>query len=118
MSQNQFVLPEDTINWGPPPKDPKMINGAGKPKILNLPSVVLDAYHAVNEYGIKKYGKEGTWKNNEDGVTEYLNAAGRHILAIGDGENLDSESNLPHVYHILWNAVAAVWHYARKNASK
>src|ERR1700716_4328785 len=68
------------------------------------------AISLVSDEGFKKYGNRDSWKNNppDVGLRKYLGAAIRHAKA---GFDLDPDGGLPHVYKVLWNAQAAVWHY-------
>lgn len=83
----------------------------GKPKL----SYVLSAKHAlegaaaVMEVGAKKYERDN-WKKpfpKEVLVDSLL----RHLVDFMDGVDLDSETGLPHVDHILCNAIFLSYHY-------
>lgn len=57
----------------------------------------LEAIARVMEFGAKKYS-EGNWKNcPPDEIKRYLSATFRHLVEDG----LDSQSNLPHLWHAL-----------------
>lgn len=73
----------------------------GKPRPLLVPTSLLRAVMAIREYGCKKYHDPENWKR----VTKerYKNAAYRHWLAYLDGEKVDEESNLPHLWHLACN---------------
>jgi hypothetical protein len=60
---------------------------------------------AVSLYGATKYAWKG-WRGVPDGVNRYTDAMVRHLAAEAKGEVLDSESGLPHAWHIAWNALA------------
>ncbi len=72
-------------------------NDAGKAPISLIPSDFITGTAAVFNFGKGKYGKD----NFRSGLahSRCLDAAMRHILAIANGEELDPESGLPHVYH-------------------
>lgn len=104
------VLPEETT--------PVHSSGAkreklGSPRYDLLPArIVNDYYGAIAEFGAKKYAP----RNWEKGLPQSQIAASlqRHLWAYMEGEDLDTGeggSNLPHVGHILWNAVALLYHY-------
>lgn len=79
-------------------------HNAGKPDLtypLSAP-YSLEGLARVYEFGAKKYARDN-WKK---GLT-YLTCAAsllRHLMKFLSGENLDEESKLPHVDHVLWNA--------------
>ena len=64
-------------------------------------SVVANAINKVLQYGAKKY-KPNNWRNVDD-INRYWDALMRHCQAIELGEELDSESKLPHRDHALCN---------------
>lgn len=77
----------------------------GKPKI----GYVLEAKHAIAgaskvlEYGAGKYFRSN-WRNGlaHTGIADCLC---RHLVAYLSGEDLDSETGLPHADHVLVNAL-------------
>ena len=77
----------------------------GKPKL----SMVLEANNALRGaaqvlmMGEKKYSRSN-WKKGLK-QTEVVDSLMRHLLQYMNGENLDPESTLPHVDHILVNAL-------------
>ncbi len=70
---------------------------AGKLRLDLIPPEMHRALGEVLTMGARKYGD----RNWEQGIApERLYAAvQRHLLAWREGEELDSESGLPHVYH-------------------
>ena len=80
-----------------------------KPNPLLMPYEALCAYSAVSDYGNTKYGNRDTWIFAKEGVTTYSAAAARHLFQSHAG-TFDKESNLPHLYHAVWNICAAIWH--------
>lgn len=87
------------------PKPKATRNNGGKPKL----SMILDASEAlygaaqVLEFGEKKYAR-GNWLKGLDTV-EIMDSLLRHLVAYNSGENRDEESGLPHVDHVLVNAL-------------
>lgn len=71
----------------------------------------LQAYSRVAEFGAKKYAP---W-NWAKGLPRMQIAASliRHLWAYMRGEDNDPESGLSHADHVLWNAVALVYHHDR-----
>lgn len=78
---------------------------AGKPRL----SMIDEAAHAligvaeVLEFGARKYARSN-WQKGLP-FTEVLDSMRRHQIAWLNGEDLDPESGLPHVDHILCNAL-------------
>ena len=57
----------------------------------------------VLEYGAKKYTK-GNWQKGMCPIA-ILECLQRHLAAIIDGETKDPESGLPHIGHVMANAM-------------
>ena len=74
---------------------------AGKPRPLLVPTSLMRAVMAIREYGCQKYHDPDNWKKVD--AERYKNAAYRHWLAYLDGEELDEESHLPHLWHLACN---------------
>lgn len=69
----------------------------------------LDPMVRVLEYGAAKYTKDGisgdhNWKKGLPPL-EILESMQRHLAALMDGETNDPESGLPHIGHIMCNAM-------------
>jgi deoxycytidylate deaminase len=83
------------------------LNGLAYDNLVNLlaggrsASIVAKAINRVLQYGAKKY-KPNNWRN-VDNINRYWDALMRHCIAIEQGEDLDSESGLPHRDHALCN---------------
>lgn len=73
---------------------------AGKLRMDLIPPSAIRALATVLTYGANKYF-ESTWRNVEP--YRYKAALLRHIVAWMEGERLDAESQLPHLYHALTN---------------
>lgn len=75
----------------------------GKEQIhLIDPSFILGVAKVL-AHGAEKYGANN-WRKCED-PTRYFDAAMRHLLAIAAGEELDSDSGLPHIHHVACNVM-------------
>ncbi len=61
-------------------------------------------------FGAKKYG-ENNWQLLENGWKRYQAAMMRHLVAIEEGEDIDSESGFPHIYHAFCNMYFLVHYY-------
>ena len=63
-----------------------------------LPTDALIEITKVLEFGAKKYAPDN-WKLVENGKERYMDALMRHLWAYLQGEELDPETNLPHLAH-------------------
>lgn len=61
----------------------------------------------VGTYGAHKYTDDG-WQSVDNGIERYLSAMIRHYLKYRQGEMYDVESELPHLSHMAWNALAVL----------
>ena len=70
----------------------------------------------VGTYGAQKYTDDG-WQSVDNGIERYLSAMIRHYLKYRQGEMYDTESELPHLSHMAWNALAVLelWECSTKN---
>ena len=80
--------------------------GAKPPVNLLIPEF-LRGMSRVQRHGDAKY-EPGDWKTNrtKEGLTGSLF---RHLLAFMDGEEIDSESGLPHLHHLSVCAMYLQW---------
>lgn len=74
---------------------------AGKIRPTLVPVSTITAIASVREYGCTKYGSPDNWRKVEP--QRYRDAAYRHWLAYLGGEEKDSESGLPHLWHLACN---------------
>lgn len=91
---------------------------SGKPMAGRLLAMFGNALYAVSEvgtFGANKY-TEGGWQHVQDGFKRYDDAGMRHFLKRGMGEEVDPDSNLPHLAHEAWNALAKLELYLRDKA--
>lgn len=63
----------------------------------------LEPMIEVLEFGAKKYSPDN-WKKGLD-RKEILESMQRHLAALMDGQNNDPETGLPHMGHIMCNAM-------------
>lgn len=87
----------------------------GKMRPLLVAQELIRAVGAIREYGCKKYHDPENWK--KVAPDRYKNALYRHWLAYLDGEKCDSESGLPHLWHLACNAMFLIvmeWENDRK----
>ena len=86
-----------------------MKHDAGKPLWWLLPWEEIEDVVKILTFGAKKY-KPNNWRKVDGGEERYLNAALRHISAIGKGEYLDKETKSPHYAHAICSLLFAFWH--------
>ena len=82
---------------------------AGKPTILKgglsyFPRAIA-LISQVSHFGATKYAWDG-WRHVDNGFERYSEALVRHLVAEGSADFLDPDSNLPHIGHTAWNALA------------
>lgn len=74
----------------------------GKLRLTLVPRKIISAIAEVREYGVKKYKDPENWKRVEK--QRYKDAAFRHFIAYLDDPNgYDTESGIPHLYHLACN---------------
>lgn len=64
-------------------------------------------------FGTKKYPKPDNWSLVEDGLNRYTDSLMRHLLKMFAGQEIDPETNLPHIFHVCWNALAIAEFYIK-----
>jgi hypothetical protein len=75
---------------------------AGKPMMSLISSKFLVGLAKALTYGAKKYAKDGksgahNWRKGLS-ISRTYDALQRHLVAWNDGENIDEDSGLPHLY--------------------
>ena len=74
----------------------------GKPRLTLVPRKIFWAIAAIREYGTAKYKDPDNWRRVEK--ERYRDAAFRHFLSyLDDPTGVDSESGLPHLWHLATN---------------
>lgn len=81
-----------------------MKDDGGKTEWRQLPWQALTELARVSTYGSKKYGR-GNWRGCED-ENRFLDALMRHVTKYMTGERFAHDSNLHHLAHAAWNALA------------
>ncbi len=72
----------------------------------------LDDVAKVGDYGAKKYGQWNLLGGSE--WMRYLGSCARHLTAVVRGQWLDAESKLPHLAHLIYNALIIMEWYIMK----
>ena len=85
--------------------NPKDIAGSSKPPLALIPPIAEIYTSEVLRHGADKYGA-WNWRRERIGMTAYLSAMRRHINAVIAGEDIDRDSGLPHLAHVM--ATAAI----------
>lgn len=103
QSENGVVTQVDSSE--PSTAKPKMGGGlrynSGKAEIHQVPTSNIFAIAKTLQYGSQKYAK-GNFRKGMSWMTVY-DCAQRHLMKWLDGELVDEESNLPHLYHAITN---------------
>ncbi len=85
------------------PSNPKDAIAHTKPPLELIPPAAVYWLAMALRNGALKYGR---WNWREAGARSdvYIGAMLRHVFAWASGEDLDPESRLPHLAHVLANA--------------
>lgn len=82
----------------------------GKIEITLATPEIMEAVAVVKMFGNEKYPEGGNdnWKKVE--IERYRNALFRHLFEyLREPYKLDTESNLPSLYHAAWNISTLLW---------
>lgn len=82
----------------------------GKVRMDLVPLDIVENVAKILTMGAEKYG-ENNWQEIPKFWSRYKAALLRHLTAIDKGELLDQESGLPHIDHVLCNAMFLSWGY-------
>lgn len=83
---------------------------AGKPMVwlcLSGFALALNEAAKVTTIGARKYTPNG-WMSVPDGSERYMDAFGRHMLALGSGEERDRDTGCLHKAQMAWNILASL----------
>lgn len=78
-------------------------------------SRAIAAVADVTTKGARKYTRNG-WVSVPDGEDRYMEAFGRHMLALGRGEVIDGDTGCLHKAQMIWNLLAALELELRRDA--
>lgn len=95
---------------GADPHTPGAKLDAGKPMVwlcLAGFSNALAAVADVTTKGAIKYTPNG-WMTVPEGQARYMDAFGRHMLALGTGEVRDRDTGCLHKAQMIWNLMASL----------
>jgi hypothetical protein len=80
---------------------------AGKPQHDLIPFEALDEIAKVFTFGCIKYSRSDWAKGIK--ISRLLSAAYRHMGKFNAGEEMDPESNLPHIAHAATNLIMLIY---------
>lgn len=110
---------KETSPHGIPLGAPGCKLSAGKPKLsfaIDGFPMALKAVSAVGQFGHEEKGYGlNSWKTVPDGEKEYHEARYRHQTDIAKGEYRDPQSKYPHLFHVVWNALAELELHIQNN---
>ncbi len=90
---------------------------AGKPAVwqgvINYFPRALWGVAEISTFGANKYAWNG-WEDVENGFARYKDAEARHELKAAMGEVIDPDSQLLHLKHKAWGALATLEIYLRE----
>lgn len=88
----------------------------GKPLVGTLcrifPNALLEVGKCI-EFGTHKYPEVDNWQRVDDAFNRYQDAMIRHLLKHNIGKELDEETGLYHLSHMVWNSLAILELYIR-----
>lgn len=84
----------------------------GKVGLDQIPAEALLELGRVYQMGAMKYGRDN-WRAGTD-WHEFYGSALRHLMKWWLGENLDEESGLNHLAHVMWNIVTLYYYQQRQ----
>ena len=85
---------------GYPDDNPKTALGEAKPKISDTPTIGIREMGRVFSMGAAKYGRFN-WREHTVSSSVYYDAAWRHLSAWFEGEDIDIESGISHLAHVM-----------------
>lgn len=83
-----------------PDDNPKTIYGIQKPSLGLVPLAALEAAAGAHQLGAEKYGP-WNWREHSVAATVYIDAMLRHIKAWQEIEDIDPESGVSHLGHVI-----------------
>lgn len=83
--------------------NPKDVASRSKVKLAIIPPTAEVLCARVLQHGAEKYGY-WNWRGEKIEYMGYLSAIRRHLSAIVSGEDVDPESGMPHIAHVMATA--------------
>lgn len=100
QAQQEWEDEEIVYMSGYPDDNPKTAYGEAKPKMSDTPTIGIREMGKVFTGGAEKYGRFN-WRDHSVSSTVYYDAAQRHLMAWFDGEDIDPESGISHLAHVM-----------------
>ncbi|CAB4138393.1 hypothetical protein UFOVP330_30 [uncultured Caudovirales phage] len=100
QAQQEWEDEEIVYMSGYPDDNPKTAYGEAKPKMSDTPTTGIREMGKVFTGGAEKYGRFN-WRDHSVSSTVYYDAAQRHLMAWFDGEDIDPESGISHLAHVM-----------------
>ena len=97
------VVGENVVFAGQSDKADRFNNGKPQLSMVLEAGLALSGCAKVLEFGAKKYDRSN-WKKGLE-INSIMDSMTRHQIALMSGETIDPESGLPHVDHIMCNAL-------------
>lgn len=94
---------EEIVYMSPTPypdDNPKTAFGEAKPKLSDTPTLGIREMGKVFTGGAEKYGRFN-WRDHAVSATVYYDAAQRHLMAWFEGQDVDPESGISHLAHVM-----------------
>jgi hypothetical protein len=82
---------------------------SGKLPLQLIEPIALETLGRVLQYGLDKYGVENSCSYQHGEIPTYIGAMLRHLVKYQQGEEIDPESNLPHLEHVFFNTYAIIY---------
>jgi hypothetical protein len=99
-AQREWEDEEIVYMSGYPDDNPKTAFGEAKVKLSDTPTVGIQDMGKVFTGGAAKYGRFN-WRDHAVSATVYYDAAQRHLMAWFKGEDIDPESGVSHLAHVM-----------------
>jgi hypothetical protein len=104
----KLVEEQDPTGRSPHEAGAKLDHGKVRPAlVLGGFARALTEVAKVGSFGAAKYSENG-WVSVPNGIARYSDAGLRHWLAKQSGEDKDPDSQLDHLAHAAWNALAVL----------
>ena len=89
--------------------DNTKFDGDGKTRFELVPWEIIEKVAEIYTIGASKYSPNG-WKEVPEAPERYLGALFRHLMEyIKDPKKCDEDTKQPHIYQVIWNAIALAW---------